>query len=198
MKNWRDKLELLRNKEFRNRLDEAGVRLANDLTRRQAEIVAQAKKENKVAFFSKGKLIVTDKPAEDTRRRQIERDVTQHSHTAEPQSDPTGSDDANRVGVTTTREQRGPVPGTATPRLSPRHDAVRVDPSPRDERRNAKLPAGPRGDRGGDSRDNRRAGRNTTKQPLAKQTNMRGYLQGQTPAGAPRNPRTLRSNVTGP
>ncbi|KAL8564505.1 hypothetical protein ACOMHN_003263 [Nucella lapillus] len=73
-----------------------------------------------------------------------------------------------------------------------------MDPSPRDERRNATLPAGPRGDRGGDSRDNRRAGRNTTKQPLAKQTNMRGYLQGQTPAGAPRNPRTLCSNVTGP
>ncbi|KAL8609982.1 hypothetical protein ACOMHN_029475 [Nucella lapillus] len=92
------------------------------------------------------------------------------------------------------QNERGPVPGTATPRRSPHHDAVRVDTSPRDERRNAKLPAGPRGDRGNDSWDNRRAGRNTTKQPLAKQTNMRGYLQGQTP----RNPRTLRSNVTGP
>ena len=57
--NWRDKLSLLKDKSKRENLQkETGVRLANDLTRRQSAVVAEARREGKVAFFRNGKLQV--------------------------------------------------------------------------------------------------------------------------------------------
>lgn len=55
---WRDKMTLIKDKDIRGQLEEKGVRLANDLTRIQAETVAQAKREGKVAYFVRGKLTI--------------------------------------------------------------------------------------------------------------------------------------------
>ena len=57
-KRWRDKTSLFHNKALRNYLNERGVRFANDLTRRQADVVATAKREGKAAFFVRGKLTI--------------------------------------------------------------------------------------------------------------------------------------------
>ena len=53
-------MSLFHNKVLRkfNDLNERGVRFANDLTRRQADVVATAKREGKAAFFVRGKLTI--------------------------------------------------------------------------------------------------------------------------------------------
>ena len=57
-KRWKDKMSLFHNKALRNDLNEREVRFANDLTRRQADIEATAKREGKAAFFVRGKLTI--------------------------------------------------------------------------------------------------------------------------------------------
>ena len=58
---WKDKIAILRNRKYRDDLEKNGVRVANDLTKNQARVVAEAKKEGKVAYFRKGKLMVGPK-----------------------------------------------------------------------------------------------------------------------------------------
>ncbi|KAL8582684.1 hypothetical protein ACOMHN_053278 [Nucella lapillus] len=55
---WRDKLSVITDRDYKARLAAQGVKIANDLTRRQAAIVSQAKEEGKAAYFVKGKLTV--------------------------------------------------------------------------------------------------------------------------------------------
>ena len=59
---WRDKMYLLTSRQLRQRLAKHGnVRLANDLTRSQAKIAAQAREEGKVAYIKNGKMMVKPK-----------------------------------------------------------------------------------------------------------------------------------------
>ena len=58
---WKDKMSILRDKDLRVRLEKGGVRVANDLTVRQASQVAMARREGKVAYFVKGRLTVGPK-----------------------------------------------------------------------------------------------------------------------------------------
>ena len=58
---WRDKMKLITDKTFRAKLESEGVRVANDLTRRQMDFVAEAKREGKAAYFVKGKLTIGPK-----------------------------------------------------------------------------------------------------------------------------------------
>jgi archaellum component FlaC len=53
---WKDKMAVITDREYRDGLKEKGVAVANDLTRKQASMVAEARKEGKVAFFKRGKL----------------------------------------------------------------------------------------------------------------------------------------------
>ena len=55
---WKDKMTVLFNRQFRDNLENRGTKVANDLTRNQAAIVAAARRDGKVAFFKKGKLTV--------------------------------------------------------------------------------------------------------------------------------------------
>ena len=55
---WEHKISIIKNQELRKRLREKGVRLSNDYTKKQTEIMAKARGEGKAAFFVKGKLIV--------------------------------------------------------------------------------------------------------------------------------------------
>ena len=58
---WKDKIAVLRNRKYRDDLEKNDVRVANNLTKNQARVVAEAKKEGKVAYFRKGKLTVGSK-----------------------------------------------------------------------------------------------------------------------------------------
>ena len=58
---WKDKMTVLRDKVFRGRLENRGVRLVNDLTKRQLDMVAAAKREGKVAFFKNGRMTIGPK-----------------------------------------------------------------------------------------------------------------------------------------
>ena len=55
---WKDKMAIITDKDFRSKLKEKGITVANDLTRQQASVVAEARKQGKVAFFKNGKLTV--------------------------------------------------------------------------------------------------------------------------------------------
>ena len=56
---WKDKMAIITDRRFRDNLAKRDVRAVNDLTRTQAGIVEEAKKEGKVAYFrEKGKLVV--------------------------------------------------------------------------------------------------------------------------------------------
>ena len=55
---WKDKMTVLFNRQFRDNLENRGTKVANDLTRNQAAIVAAARRDGKVAFFKKSKLTV--------------------------------------------------------------------------------------------------------------------------------------------
>jgi hypothetical protein len=58
---WRDKMRLITDRDFRAKLERDGVRVANDLTRRQMDLVAEARREGKAAFFVKGKMTIGPK-----------------------------------------------------------------------------------------------------------------------------------------
>ena len=58
---WRDKMMCLTDKTFRGKLEREGVRVANDLTKRQMDIVSEAKREGKAAYFVKGKMTIGPK-----------------------------------------------------------------------------------------------------------------------------------------
>jgi archaellum component FlaC len=58
---WRHKMRLITDKPFRANLEREGVRVVNDLTRRQMDTVAEAKREGKAAYFVKGKLTIGPK-----------------------------------------------------------------------------------------------------------------------------------------
>ena len=51
-------MTVLSNRQFRDNLENRGTKVANDLTRNQAAIVAAARRDGKVALFKKGKLTV--------------------------------------------------------------------------------------------------------------------------------------------
>lgn len=59
---WRDKQYLLMNKDNRQRLREKGISLASDLTRSQAKIVADCRKQGKRAYFQRGHLVIDHNP----------------------------------------------------------------------------------------------------------------------------------------
>ena len=61
---WRDKMKLLRDKPLRGMLERKGVRVANDLTRRQMGVVNEAKREGKAAYFVRGKLTIGPRRAD--------------------------------------------------------------------------------------------------------------------------------------
>jgi hypothetical protein len=54
-------MAVITNQTYRNELDKKGIRVASDLTKKQANMVAAARKEGKVAYFKRGKLIVGPK-----------------------------------------------------------------------------------------------------------------------------------------
>ena len=53
---WCDKLGILMNKDIRDHLRQNGVRVANDLTRRQSSQVAEIRRQGKVGYFLNGNL----------------------------------------------------------------------------------------------------------------------------------------------
>eukprot|EP00745_Piridium_sociabile_P002979 TRINITY_DN11810_c1_g3_i5.p1 TRINITY_DN11810_c1_g3~~TRINITY_DN11810_c1_g3_i5.p1 ORF type:complete len:178 (+),score=38.03 TRINITY_DN11810_c1_g3_i5:493-1026(+) len=57
----RDKMTIITNKTYRHQLELKGVKVANDLTRKQRGVVKEAKKAGRVAFFRGGKLIMGPK-----------------------------------------------------------------------------------------------------------------------------------------
>ncbi|XP_076439146.1 uncharacterized protein LOC143278020 [Babylonia areolata] len=59
---WRDKMTIITDRDLRNKLTEKGVKVANDLTRAQSSVVAQARREGKKAYFRKGKLVIAPLP----------------------------------------------------------------------------------------------------------------------------------------
>ena len=58
---WCDKLGILTNKDIRGHLRQNGVRVANDLTRRQSSQLAEIRRQGKVGYFLNGKLRVTER-----------------------------------------------------------------------------------------------------------------------------------------
>jgi archaellum component FlaC len=56
--NWKDKMSILSDRQYRDSLESRGVKVSNDLTRKQAAIVAEARREGKVAFFRHGKMTI--------------------------------------------------------------------------------------------------------------------------------------------
>ena len=63
---WKDKQALLSDQTMREELREKGIRIANDLTNRQAALVAGAKKDGKFGYIKNGKLVVVDRAAPKT------------------------------------------------------------------------------------------------------------------------------------
>ncbi|XP_076444409.1 uncharacterized protein LOC143282607 [Babylonia areolata] len=59
---WRDKMTIITDRDLRNKLTEKGVKVANDLTRAQSSVVAEARREGKKAYFRKGKLVIAPLP----------------------------------------------------------------------------------------------------------------------------------------
>eukprot|EP00745_Piridium_sociabile_P010451 TRINITY_DN17335_c0_g1_i1.p1 TRINITY_DN17335_c0_g1~~TRINITY_DN17335_c0_g1_i1.p1 ORF type:complete len:549 (-),score=105.31 TRINITY_DN17335_c0_g1_i1:225-1871(-) len=57
-RNWNDKMFVIRDRQFRGSLDNIGVRVANDLTRQQAAIVARAKRDGQAAYFVRGRMVI--------------------------------------------------------------------------------------------------------------------------------------------
>ena len=55
---WRDKMSLLSDRVTRDKLKQQGITLANDLTRAQACMVAQARRDGMRAYFRRGKMVI--------------------------------------------------------------------------------------------------------------------------------------------
>ncbi|KAL8559101.1 hypothetical protein ACOMHN_008289 [Nucella lapillus] len=77
---WRDKMVILTNKDNRQKLHDKGVRVANDLTKAQAQIVATARKEGRRAYFQRGQLVIGPAPTDPRSYAQVvEGGSTQHA-----------------------------------------------------------------------------------------------------------------------
>ena len=63
----KDKRALLSNQSCRTELRSKGIRIASDLTNRQAALVAEAKKNGKFGYFKNGQLVVEDRQPPDAR-----------------------------------------------------------------------------------------------------------------------------------
>ena len=91
-------MAILTNRKYREDLERRGVRVVNDLTRRQASVVAEAKKEGKVAYFRKGKLTVGPKRPDprtyaDVAAAHETEDRTQDATTSERSADCVNNED---------------------------------------------------------------------------------------------------------
>lgn len=90
-------MAVITNQSYRGELDRKGIRVANDLTKRQASMVAAARKEGNVAYFKRGKLVVAPKRIQ----KEVEVEGSQHPKQTEggrrrdPSSPPKGN---NRPG----------------------------------------------------------------------------------------------------
>ena len=73
---WKDKTTILSNRKFRDNLENQSIKVVIDLTKNQRGIVAAAKRDRKVAFFKKGKLIVRPRRPDSRTYSQIAADVT--------------------------------------------------------------------------------------------------------------------------
>ena len=105
-------MALIRDRDFRDKLEKTGVRIANDLTRQQASVVAEARKEGKVAYFKKGKLTVGPKrPDPRTYAEVTAADDTRHvadSETTTPRS-------AGRVNTDSSQREHSRQNGDSPP-----------------------------------------------------------------------------------
>ena len=95
---WKDKMAILTNRKYRDGLERRGVRVVNDLTKRRASVVAEAKKEGKVAYFRKGKLTVGPKRPDprtyaDAAAADETKDRTQDATTSERSADRVNNED---------------------------------------------------------------------------------------------------------
>jgi hypothetical protein len=61
---WSDKMVVITNQAYRSDLNKKGIRVASDLTKKQASLVAAARREGKIAYFKGGKLVVGPKQNE--------------------------------------------------------------------------------------------------------------------------------------
>ena len=82
---WTDKLKIIRDLDFRQRLRLTGVRLSNDFTKRQTATMKKAHEEGKIAVFIKGKLTVMERKVSGHNLRHVDmttqRDVTPSNKT---------------------------------------------------------------------------------------------------------------------
>ena len=69
-------MTILSNRKFRDNLENQSIKVVIDLTKNQRGIVAAAKRDRKVAFFKKGKLIVRPRRPDSRTYSQIAADVT--------------------------------------------------------------------------------------------------------------------------
>ena len=58
---WKDKMAVLLDHALRDELRRKGIRIANDLTNRQAAQMAEAKKNGKFGYIRKGELVMKDR-----------------------------------------------------------------------------------------------------------------------------------------
>eukprot|EP00745_Piridium_sociabile_P004302 TRINITY_DN1254_c0_g1_i4.p2 TRINITY_DN1254_c0_g1~~TRINITY_DN1254_c0_g1_i4.p2 ORF type:complete len:628 (+),score=117.51 TRINITY_DN1254_c0_g1_i4:174-2057(+) len=118
---WRDKMLVITNKHIRDNLRLKGIGVANDLTRQQASIAAQARREGKKAFFRNGVMVVG--PARPDPRTYAE-------VTATVGADSAGVSSADRLhsrgGATT--QQHVPGQGRLGEAVNRHEDSPRRDP----------------------------------------------------------------------
>ena len=83
---WKDKMTVLSNRQFRDNLENRGTKVANDLTRNQAAIVAAARRDGKMAFFKKGKLKVEPRGPYSRTYTKSQQQTTQGPQPTQPRS----------------------------------------------------------------------------------------------------------------
>ncbi|KAL8567955.1 hypothetical protein ACOMHN_029130 [Nucella lapillus] len=105
---WGDAMKVMRNQEARSKLQENSVRIAQDLTRRQASQLRDLKQVGKSGYFVGGKLCVRDQANTGTTGRWAEGFPNRKSHDAKGgnQNQPTSSADerVNAGAQTPTRD----------------------------------------------------------------------------------------------
>ncbi|KAL8618125.1 hypothetical protein ACOMHN_034352 [Nucella lapillus] len=79
---WRDAMKVMRNQEARSKLQENSVRIAQDLTRRQASQLRDLKQVSKSGYFMGGKLCVRDQANTGTTGRWAQGFPNRKSHDA--------------------------------------------------------------------------------------------------------------------
>ena len=75
---WQHKMKLLRDHDLRTKLEQRGIRLANDLTKKQVEITSKAREMGKVAIFIRGKLQITDRRDNKTETNGVRDEEIEH------------------------------------------------------------------------------------------------------------------------